>query len=131
MQKTYTNGLINAHLLRSADQEAARIMVEKEKERVRQEEQKEKERLRQEQERKDKLLSHSIAATAWSNWHMRLYFQNDEAGVHEATHDDGTWKFALSRNVLFRARQWSPLFAINWDSGQQVSGALLFSRLEV
>lgn len=132
LETTYGYDLANPHLLRSADREAALIAAEKEKERQRQEEEEEeKERVRQERENEINSPGHSIAATAWSDWHMRVYFQNDEGGVHEAIHDDGVWKNGLSRNALFGARPQSPLAAISWHSGQQVSGALLFSRLEV
>lgn len=104
-----------------ADREAALIAAEKEKERQRQEEEEEeKERVRQERENEINSPGHSIAATAWSDWHMRVYFQNDEGGVHEAIHDDGVWKNGLSRNALFGARPQSPLAAISWHSGQQI-----------
>ncbi|KAF1954372.1 fucose-specific lectin [Byssothecium circinans] len=63
---------------------------------------------------------HSIAATAWSAWHIRVYFQDGRGGVRESRHDDGVWSGGDARSVLFTAKMGTPLSVISWDNGQQI-----------
>ncbi|OAP55737.1 hypothetical protein AYL99_09889 [Fonsecaea erecta] len=66
------------------------------------------------------LSGHSIAATAWSAWHMRVYFQDGRGGVRESRHDDGVWSGGDARSVLFTTKMGTPLSVISWDNGQKI-----------
>lgn len=63
---------------------------------------------------------HSIAATAWSAWHMRVYFQDGRGGIRESRHDDGVWSGGDVPSVLLTAKMGTPLSVINWDNGRQI-----------
>ncbi|KAK6334558.1 hypothetical protein TWF730_003772 [Orbilia blumenaviensis] len=63
---------------------------------------------------------HSITATAWSAWHVRVYFQDSQGGVRESRHDDGRWAGGDTNSILFVAKLGTPLAAINWNSGAEI-----------
>jgi hypothetical protein len=63
---------------------------------------------------------HSIAATAWSAWHMRVYFQDGQGRIRESRHDDGIWSGGDAQSILLTAKMGTSLAAISWDSGRQV-----------
>lgn len=99
-----------------------KLRLEKGKQRLSQEE--EGECIGQAEEDENGPSQLSIAAVAWSDWHMRIYFQDGRGGVHEDAYDDGVWRLSGIRNPqkeLFTARLHSHLCAISWDEGQQVS----------
>lgn len=70
----------------------------------------------------------SITATAWSDWHMRVYFQDGQGGVREVKHDNGVWAGGNTQNILFQAKLGTPLSAISWDHGRQVSDIEVLPR---
>ena len=109
-----------------------KLRLEKGKQRLSQEE--EGECIGQAEEDENGSSQLSIAAVAWSDWHMRIYFQDGRGGVHEDAHDDGVWRFSGIRNPqkeLFTARLHSHLCAISWDEGQQVSSEKFPSLLHL
>jgi hypothetical protein len=63
---------------------------------------------------------HSIAATAWSAWHMRVYFQDGQGRIRESRHDDGIWSGGDTQSILLTAKMGTSLAAISWDNGRQV-----------
>lgn len=67
-----------------------------------------------------KILANSaVAAIAPSAWHCRVYFQNEKGEVCEVTHSDGHWE--QDRSVLFTAKIGTPLAAVSWREGKEVS----------
>jgi hypothetical protein len=61
----------------------------------------------------------AVAAVAISATSFRVYFQDTENGIREGIHDDGEW--TVSSDAIFNAKRLTPLSAISWDSGKQVS----------
>ena len=62
----------------------------------------------------------AIAATGWSAWHMRIYFQDGRGQVRESRHDDGVWSGGDVKSTIFTAKLGTPLSVISWDNGRQV-----------
>lgn len=63
------------------------------------------------------LSGSAVAAVALSTWSCRVYCQDAQGGILEAAHD-GIWSPRSS--ALFRAKMFTPLAVISWDSGRQI-----------
>ncbi|KEP48958.1 phosphatidylcholine-hydrolyzing phospholipase C [Rhizoctonia solani 123E] len=62
----------------------------------------------------------SFAITTPRIWSTRLYYQSPLGGVLESKHIDGQWTGGITQPALWDAALFTPLAAINWDSGNQI-----------
>lgn len=64
----------------------------------------------------------NIASTVASDGStVFVYYQNTTGGILEIQFDGRTWTGGASSPALFHAAPYTPLAAINWDNGDQVS----------
>src|SRR5271156_4690968 len=65
----------------------------------------------------------SVAATALSAATLRVYLQDDQGGIRQGTYptagSPSGW--GVSSTPIFTAKLYTPLAAISWDGGKQVS----------
>lgn len=61
----------------------------------------------------------AVAAVAESANSFRIYFQDTQNGIREGVYHEGKW--AISEEAIFRAKRLTPLSAVSWDGGKQVS----------
>lgn len=69
----------------------------------------------------------SVAVTNPKLWYSRLFYQNAACQVMESDHMQGSWTGGPEAAGLFRAAPFSPLAAISWKDGAEVSIFLTIS----
>lgn len=61
----------------------------------------------------------AVAAVAASAKSFRIYFQDTQNGIREGVYHGGKW--TVSGKAIFYAKRLTPLSAVSWDGGNQVS----------
>jgi hypothetical protein len=72
----------------------------------------------------------ALAATAWDDWHFRVYFQDTEGAVCESQHNRGVWSGGKHAEKLFDTKLHTPLAAISYYSGNEVSGKVRYMNTD-
>lgn len=51
----------------------------------------------------------------------RVYYQGIHGGIFESVSDGKTWSGGIGGSPIFEAAPHTPLAAVNWDNGEEVS----------
>lgn len=63
----------------------------------------------------------SVAVITPKIGHTHVFYQSPDGSIFDSEHLDGVWSGGSSRSPIFKAVLFTPLAAINFESGQEVS----------
>jgi hypothetical protein len=68
------------------------------------------------------LTTSSAAVTTPKVWRIRVFYQSPDGSICQSEHLDGSWNGGANGSPVFKAVLFTPLAAITWDEGKEVSG---------